>query len=323
MNFEIQPVVLPQDVAAWDRFVEASPMGTFLHTQRFLSYHGNRFTDASLWILSADEPVGLLPAAISLAADKRVISHPGLTFGGLLHQGNLKGEAMIAALQAVLAYYRAQGLEALCYKAIPAMYHPWPQQDDSYALFRLGAIRTRCDLSATVDVPNRPPWNKKRIKNMKQVEKQGITCRTGFEELPVFWPILEARLEAVHQSKPVHSLDEISMLAERFPDFIQCWVGYQNEEPVGGTVVFNHVQQGIHTVVHTQYMAASSYGATIAALDAILEDVLTWSKEKGYRYVDFGHSNMENGQILNDSLYRFKVKFGAGGAVYETYTLKL
>ena len=36
------------DAAAWDEFVSRSPTAIFLHTRRFLAYHGNRFDDASL-----------------------------------------------------------------------------------------------------------------------------------------------------------------------------------------------------------------------------------------------------------------------------------
>ena len=39
-----------RDAEAWDALVAAAPGATFLHSRRFLSYHGNRFQDASLVI---------------------------------------------------------------------------------------------------------------------------------------------------------------------------------------------------------------------------------------------------------------------------------
>jgi hypothetical protein len=36
--------------AEWDEIVGRCPMATFLHTRRFLSYHGDRFRDASLFL---------------------------------------------------------------------------------------------------------------------------------------------------------------------------------------------------------------------------------------------------------------------------------
>jgi hypothetical protein len=43
----------------------------------------------------------------------------------------------------------------------------------------------------------------------------------------------------------------------------------------------------------------------------------------GARYFDFGVSNEQGGQILNEGLYRFKMSFGAGGVVHEFYEVAL
>ena len=37
-----------EHATAWDELVDGAPMGTLLHTRRFLSYHGDRFNDRSL-----------------------------------------------------------------------------------------------------------------------------------------------------------------------------------------------------------------------------------------------------------------------------------
>src|SRR5207253_5373717 len=130
------------DAADWDKFVARAPMASFLHTRRFLSYHGQRFRDLSL-LLKNDVYgiIGLLPAAADPLDARRVISHPGITFGGILHAGNLYGEKMIDALEAVRDYYLGRGMRSLLYKAIPAIYHQVPSGDDLYPLFRLNARR--------------------------------------------------------------------------------------------------------------------------------------------------------------------------------------
>jgi lipid II:glycine glycyltransferase (peptidoglycan interpeptide bridge formation enzyme) len=85
-----------------------------------------------------------------------------------------------------------------------------------------------------------------------------------------------------------------------------------------GVVLFNS-----RRVWHTQYIAASERGHRISALAAVLESTIMEAKERGIRYFDFGSSNEEGDTVLNDGLYRFKTKFGAGGAVYESYELDL
>ncbi|HEY0006603.1 MAG TPA: hypothetical protein VGB17_17610, partial [Pyrinomonadaceae bacterium] len=88
------------DAEMWDEFISQAPMSTFLHTRRFLSYHGNRFRDASLLLMDQHNRLaGVLPAAVDKGNERRVVSHPGITYGGWLHRGELLGECMLEALQ--------------------------------------------------------------------------------------------------------------------------------------------------------------------------------------------------------------------------------
>ena len=87
-----------RDSVEWDRFCGESLQGTFLHTRRFLSYHGERFDDRSLIVEQDGRWAGIFPAARTGQASM-IISHPGITYGGVLHRGVLFGSRMIAALE--------------------------------------------------------------------------------------------------------------------------------------------------------------------------------------------------------------------------------
>ncbi len=146
-----------QDAEAWDKLVVESWNGTFLHQRRFLSYHGDRFQDLSLIIEDGKgHIVGVFPAALDPVQEDVLMSHPGLTYGGVVHSGFLRGALMLEVLHAVAESYRAIGLRLLQYKAVPYIYHKAPATDDLYALFCLEAVRYRCDLSAAVDLTLRP-----------------------------------------------------------------------------------------------------------------------------------------------------------------------
>ncbi len=109
-----------QDREAWEKLVAASWNGTFLHQRKFLAYHGNRFQDLSLLVANnKGHTVGVLPAALDPAGTDGVLSHPGLTYGGLVHNGALRGAAMLEALQAIAKLYRAMGLKVLRYGIPP------------------------------------------------------------------------------------------------------------------------------------------------------------------------------------------------------------
>src|SRR6266480_2548747 len=103
---------------AWDELVSRAPMGTMLHTRAFLSYHGDRFEDASLALLDGRERlVGVLPAA--RGGEALVVSHPGATFAGIVHDGSLAGAAMLEAMGSVARHYASRGFDRLRYAPVP------------------------------------------------------------------------------------------------------------------------------------------------------------------------------------------------------------
>src|SRR5437016_6175838 len=86
----------PGDARGWESLVERACNGTFLHTRRFISYHGDRFLDRSLVLENCRKGiVGVFPAAEVPAEPQMIISHPGLSYGGVVHDGSVRGASMI------------------------------------------------------------------------------------------------------------------------------------------------------------------------------------------------------------------------------------
>lgn len=307
------------DAATWEGLVARSCNGTFLHTRRFTTYHRDRFADRSLVIEDRrGKIVGVLPAAQDRADPELVASHPGLTYGGVVHDGSLRGAPMISALELAAAHYRDLGYRRLRYKAIPAIYHSQPAEDDLYALFRLGARRYRCDLSATVDLGSRGKVASSRAQRRRKAEAAGVTIEVDWNEIAGFWRVLEENLARRHGAAPVHSLEEIGMLYERFPEDIVLVAAKIGDTVVGGTVLFS-----AGPVLHSQYTATSERGRASFAVDPIYDSAIELGIKRGSRYFDFGTSTVDEGMTLNQDLYQFKVSFGAGGAVYDHYELEL
>lgn len=308
-----------QDAETWDRLVEDSWNGTFLHTRRFLSYHGDRFKDLSL-MLEQDRGgvVGVFPAALDPANEDVAISHPGLTYGGVVHNGRLQGQAMIDALDAIAQTYRDMGIKSLRYRVVPRVYHRVPSDDDLYALFRLGAVRYRCDLSAALDLALPQSYSKLRLRDLKKARRAGVRTALGAEYLAPYWGVLEENLATRHSARPVHTLQEIELLQQRFPQQISCAVAMMEGEVVAGVVLFRTPK-----VVHVQYSASSPDGNAVGAQTAVMDYVIERSRHSSARYFDFGISNEDEGRSLNAGLYKFKTSFGAGGIVHEFYELDL
>jgi hypothetical protein len=292
------------DAPAWDAFCAASHTATLLHTRRFLSYHGTRFADRSLVLEADGRWLGLLPAALDPAEPRRVVSHPGITYGGLVHHGALRGERAIEALQAAAAHYAAQGLRQLQYKAVPYIYQAAPAQDDLYALGRMGARRVRCDLSSAIELAHPLPVSERRRRTLKKAQRAGLRRACGI-----------AQAGAI---QPVHSLAEITLLAERFPQQIEFHAAWSGEAVLAGLVLFH-----AGPAVHVQYSAASPAGQECGALDLLLDAAIADARARGARHFAFGVSTEDAGRRLNDGLHRFKCEFGAGGVVHEFHEIDL
>lgn len=306
------------DSERWERLVEAAPMATFLHTRRFLSYHGDRFKEASL-LISDDRGAlrAVLPAAVDSARPDRVTSHPGATFGGLVHDGTLYAEGVLEALRLAAEHYGHRGFKTLRYKPVPHIYHRAPSADDVWALRSLGASQPETALSVAIDLAGRRAPSVRRARSLKRARKAGVETAADVDPAE-FWPVLEETLRRRHGVQPVHSLEEIALLRHRFPELIRTVTGCVDGAVAAGVTLFTSAR-----VFHAQYIAASEQGMRISALDAVVERCLALAEDAEARYFDFGTSMRDRGTELERGLHRFKAEFGGGGVLYETYELDL
>lgn len=301
----------PADRQLWDDLVRRSRAPHFILTRGYCEYHADRFADASLLAFEDSALLAALPATRSGDA---VSSHGGLTFGGFVTDRRMTAERMLAMLRAVAAHFAAGGARRLVYKPIPHIYHRVPAGEDLYALYRTGARLVRRDLSSTVDMAERPPYNKGRKSQVKRARARYTVARE--HDFSDFWAIEEAALRRRHGVRPVHALDEISLLAERFPDELKLYCARGADERVaGGVVVFETPM-----VAHAQYIASTEEGAADGAVDAVIDHLLS-DVYADRRYFDFGISTERDGTVLNGGLVRNKESYGARGTIYDFYEL--
>jgi Acetyltransferase (GNAT) domain len=317
MNISVR-LYAPEDQNVWDAFCAKGVQATLLHTRLFLAYHKERFFDRSLVIEVDGKVVGLFPAALQLTDDQVIVSHPGATYGGIIHQGMLQGERMLAALKEICNFYAKTGYKKIIYKAIPFFYQAPPMQDDIYGLFRLHAKRFRCDLSCTIDLQHPLRISERRKRALKKAQKAGVSIVEGHQNLESLWDILKDNLIRKHAVSPVHSLEEIKDLMGRFPENIRCIAASESGQIVAGTIIFV-----TPTSFHAQYIASSMQGYDSSALDLVFNHAILSAKECGRRWFDFGISTENGGLDLNDGLFRFKSEFGAGSTVHEFYEIDL
>lgn len=304
----------PNDKQTWDKFVRESKNGTFLFYRDFIEYHGERFKDYSLMFYIDNVLVALMPGHI---ADKIYYSHQGLTYGGLIMSTETTSSQVLKIFEHLTVTFRHQGISKIIYKSIPHIYHKQPAEEDLYALFRYNAVLSARSISSTVRIDNRLKYSDSRKNGLKKAMKNDL--RVGLStDLESFWSILSQNLKDRYGKAPVHSLEEISYLQEKFPENIHLFAAWDSKGTMlGGCLVFE-----MEEIVHAQYTAATEEGKTKGTIDLII-DYLIDTKYKNKTYFDYGISTDNQGLYLNESLIYQKEGFGARGIVYDTYTINL
>lgn len=316
---------------AWNKFVEESKQGTFLLNRNFMDYHADRFFDCSLLVYNGDVDEGeenydslvaIFPANWN-EEEGIVYSHRGLTYGGLLTKAGTTQSEVLQILQRVLLYFEHYlGARALVYKAIPYIYCRVPGQEDLYALFRAGAQLQSRSVATVVSVANPLSMRSLRLRQAKKALEHGYyieRIKEGDDDgLREYWRVLEDVLQEYHQTRPVHSVEEMSLLMHRFPKEIKLYVVKDTDaRMVSGVVVFE-----TDTVAHIQYIASASEGRKYGALDLLLRH-LCGEKYKDKEFIDFGISTERDGHYLNEGLIFQKEGFGGRAVCYDTYYVDL
>lgn len=310
--FEIKPYT-PQLANEWNAFVAASRNGTFLLDRQFMDYHSNRFDDASLLFYRKGKLAAVLPGNVR---GDTYYSHEGLTYGGLLVNTAMRTAYVLTCFELLQTRLKAMGIKKLVYKPTPWFYHTRPTEEDVYALFKLGGANLVArGVSSVIFLPATQfsSWRKLRMKGVKKAEKQGVEVGVS-QDYEAFWKILDHNLSTKYHTHPAHKLEEIKLLATRFPHNIQLFTAMKQGEMVAGVVVFFHKNQ----TVHTQYIAASPEGKKCGALDLIIYHLVDTCQGR-YQYFDFGVSVEQNGHYLNENLIAQKEGFDASAACYDTY----
>ena len=299
----------------WTAFVAASKTGTFLFDRRYMDYHSDRFEDCSLMVYYKSELYALLPA--NRVADT-LYSHQGLTYGGLLMTSDSKTAVVRDAFVAVNAFLRQEGIRRVRYKHIPWIYASLPSEEDLFALHNVcqAQICSR-DVSSVVMLSHRLPLSELRRRCVKKAQKAGVEIRE-VQDCGAFWPLLEDNLKARYNARPVHSLEEITLLRSRFPQHIRLFVACKDGRVIGGTLLYIYGR-----TVKTQYISANDEGRRVGALDLLFTTLLDQYSENGMEYFDFGTSNRPDNNDLNDSLIFQKEGFGGRAVCYDTYEYSL
>jgi hypothetical protein len=302
------------DRRRWDGFVDASKNGTFLHRRAYMEYHADRFHDHSLMVHDqAGELTALLPAH---RREDVVESHGGLTFGGMLCTMAMTAPLMRGVFDRVLAYLRQGGCRSLVYRSAPHIYHRAPAEEDLWVLALHGARLVKRSPLAVLAAGRPVPRQQRRRRGERRAAAAGLVAAES-PDLAAYWQLLTAVLRETYDAAPIHDLGEISRLQLAFPEQIRLFACSRGEQMVAGVLVYESER-----VARAQYIAASTEGRELAALDLVFAHLL----DDVYRdkpFIDLGTSEGIGWRDLNAGVLEFKESLGARVIVQDTYELAL
>lgn len=306
--------------SVWDAFVRDSRNGTFLFERAYMDYHADRFADHSLIFFNEKkQPVALLPAN---EHEHCLYSHQGLTYGGFIIGTQATAVTVMELFDALTDYARIQHMQAIYYKTMPSIYQLCPSEEDEYALWRHGAELVQVLMSTSVPLKGllQPELERRRRRGLVKAQELGYTVQSE-ARLSEFWPIMEQNLRQRYDAAPVHTLQEMQLLQQRFPRRIRCLlVRNRQGDAIAGAVVYEANKKA----VHVQYGHATEEGKRNGALDLLYLSLIDYYRnETAAEYFDFGTSNEQNGRYLNENLVAQKVGFGGRGISYKFWKLLL
>jgi hypothetical protein len=303
-----------KDKKLWDSFINESKNQSFLFRREFMDYHEGRFNDHSLMVYDEKKLIAAIPANEN---GNQLISHQGLSYGGVIQHKQMRLSETINVMKVVLEYLHSQSIKKWIIKLIPKMYHERPSDELDWILFKLNAKLIRRDTALAIDnCASQLPYQERRTRSIKKAAKKSIQLKKGFAEISPFWKeVLVPNLLSKHGVEPVHTIDEIELLASRFPDNIQQHTIYLDETIVAGCLMFLNTK-----VAHAQYISGTDIGRDSGCLD-FLFDRLIKEEYVNFNYFDFGICNEQNGLVLNRGLLDWKEGFGARTIVHDFYEL--
>ncbi len=302
----VRPYV-PADADAWDAVVAESRNGVLLHRRGYMDYHADRFTHPSLIVERHGIPLAVFPANVQ---GKTVVSHGGLTYGGLVSTNALRAESTLEAFGQIGALYRSLGVDKVIYKAVPHVFHGYPAEEDLYALHRLGARLKRRDIASVIALREPFRFTDERKRAINKARGRGMEIHPNSD--PTDFHALLSEVLRKHDAVPTHSLDELRLLQSRFPGQIVLHEARHEGRLLAGSVVYDFGR-----VVHTQYLATSDEGRRENALSLLLAELI--ALYAGRHYFSFGISTEQDGQVLNGGLVSQKEYFGARGIAHDFY----
>lgn len=280
-----------------------------------MEYHADRFIDYSVLCFRDQILVAICPAH---KVGEELRSHWGLTYGGVLWGSDVSYIESLELADLFKKHLRDEGFKTLRIKGVPEFYLNEGLKSRSADLY-LDAIMNHSEFVYAIDYSQPLSIHKTKLKHYKKGQLKGfqIECTSDFS---AFWiEVLIPRLQSKHQVRPVHSLEEISWLASRFPHKIMQYNISLNGRILAGITLFDKGK-----VVKSQYGATTIQGEKLRALEFLFLYLIYKYKSEGRAYFSMGTAGDKRfPDGINPGLRKQKEELGCSEYRQQFYTFNL
>lgn len=303
------------DFHSWNAFISKAKNATFLFHRDFMEYHKERFQDFSLLIFEEEKLIAIIPAN---CVGDIIYSHQGLTYGGLVYSTKISTEKVAGIIDSMLSFLKEKGMQFFYFKPIPSFYTSGGNHEIDFFLIRKGAFLDKKEMNMAINLAMPLTISKSKLKHFKKIEDLDLEI-VEEDELDSFWKlVLEPRLKEKYDAKPVHTLQEITKLKEKFPNNIKQFSVYYNDEIIAGITIFE-----TETVVKSQYGATTKKGEELRALDFLFINLIKKYKREGKLFFDMGIVNDSNEEGYHAGLLKQKEELGCTVYGQDFYKMNL
>lgn len=282
--------------------------------RNYMDYHADRFLDNSLLFYSNDNLIAILPCS---KKDNILVSHGGLTYGGFIVGNSMRQSLMLECMSNLLNYLKVHSIDRFIYKSVPFIFWGQPGEEDQYALFKSGAHLYKIEASTVINLQSPIEMSTLRKRMIRRARKEGVFVSEELSDKSFveFIDLLNTVLNEHHGVNAVHTAEELILLHSRFPNNIHLVTARVNNEMIAGTLLYEY-----GNVVHTQYLAANDKSRKIGGLDLVVSSVIERYRNIK-KWLDFGISTEDRGNVLNEGLISQKEGFGGRTVVYKTWEI--
>ena len=281
-----------------------------------MDYHRDRFEDHSLMIFKNEALVALLPTHL---LNKSLVSHNGLTYGGLIVDNNFDQSDIKLLFDSVFSYCKLNGFKQLILKTMPNFYQNKSQEKIEGYLKQICEAKLDKKRVLAIDYSQPLTIHKTKLKHFRKHQATDFIIKKE-NTFKLFWnKVLIPLLKEKHNTKPVHSLGEIELLNSQFPKEIVQYNVYCQDKILAGITIFDK-----GNIVKSQYGAATKLGKKTRALEYLFLNLIFKFKQEEKTFFSMGtviDKSFPEG--YNTGLYKQKKELGCSDYTQNCYNLPI